>query len=360
MAKLTIAVTGATGKTGSVVVAELRKGGYPVHAWVHREDERSSQLAALGAKVVVVDLMDVERLFEELKGVQRAYYCAPYTPHMLHAAVGFATAAKESGLEHITVLTQWLASPSHPSLMTTQHWLADRVFSMTPNIGLTFVRPGFFADAYMVTMRLAANMGLYPWLYGDHLDAPPSNEDIARVAAATLMNPARHAGATYRPTGPRLVGKREIVESIGRAVGRSVKALPTPMWLFMKNAKLAGFPIELLYNFRDYIHDHKLGAFEWGAPSTDVLDVTGQPAEEFETIARRYAARLENRRTISNWLGTMAQFMAAPLSPGYGFERYERNLQRPFSMNPQYSVESSTWRIERGIEPPTMRKVRAK
>lgn len=43
-----IIVTGATGKTGSVVVAELLIAGYPVRAMVHREDDRSARLKAQG------------------------------------------------------------------------------------------------------------------------------------------------------------------------------------------------------------------------------------------------------------------------------------------------------------------------
>jgi uncharacterized protein YbjT (DUF2867 family) len=46
MLKPRILVTGATGRTGSVVVAELRKAGYPVRAMVHREDDRSAPTTA--------------------------------------------------------------------------------------------------------------------------------------------------------------------------------------------------------------------------------------------------------------------------------------------------------------------------
>ena len=50
MLKPRILVTGATGKTGSVVVAELLKAGYPVRAMVHREDGRSARLKAQGPR----------------------------------------------------------------------------------------------------------------------------------------------------------------------------------------------------------------------------------------------------------------------------------------------------------------------
>src|ERR1700736_5753571 len=149
MIKPRIIVTGATGKTGSVVVTELLKAAYPVRALVHREDQRSARLKAQGAEVAVVEMSDVERVADALKDVQRAYYCPPLDPYMIQGAAAFAVAAKEARLEHIVSLTQWLASPSHPSLMTRQHWLVDRLFSMTPGLAHTLIAPGFFAEVYL-------------------------------------------------------------------------------------------------------------------------------------------------------------------------------------------------------------------
>ena len=68
MIKPRIIVTGATGKTGSVVVSELLKAGYPVRAMVHREDGRSARLKAQGAEIAVADMSDVERVAEALEG----------------------------------------------------------------------------------------------------------------------------------------------------------------------------------------------------------------------------------------------------------------------------------------------------
>jgi NAD(P)H dehydrogenase (quinone) len=349
MTKPRIIVTGATGKTGSVLVTELLKAGYPVRAMVHREDDRSARLRAQGTEIVIGDMSDVERTADALRDVQRAYYCPPYDPYMIQGAVAFAVAAKESRLEQIVGLSQWLASPSHPSLATRQSWLVDQLFSMTPGVAHTIINPGFFADAYLVTIGLAAHLGVFPWMYGNSRNAPPSNEDIARVAVGALMNPARHAGQSYRPTGPELLGADDMAQAIGRAVGRSVRVVPTPTWLFMKAARMAGMSIDLMSNVRYYIDDHKRGAFELGAPTTDVLDVTGRPAEDFETIARRYAALPQNRRTFGNWVRELAQFMTAPLTPGFNFDRYDRELRRPFPFEPQSVPESKVWRREHAI-----------
>lgn len=344
-----ILVTGAAGKTGEIVTSLLRRAGYPVRAMVRREDARSTRLRAQGAEIAVADMCDVERVADALKDVQRAYYCPPFDPYMIQGAVSFAVAAQEANLEHIVGLTQWLASPSHPSLMTRQHWLVDRLFSMNSGVSHTIVNPGFFADAYLALTGFAANLGVFPWIYGSSRNAPPSNEDIARVAAAALMDPARHAGKTYRPTGPELLGAKEMANAIGRAVGRSVIPVPTPKWMFMKSARLIGLPIDLVSGLRYYIGDHQRGAFELGAPTTDVLDVTGQPAEDFETIARRYAALPANQRTLGNSVRQFAQFMIAPVSRGFALQRYDRELRRPFPSEPKLAPESKIWLREHAV-----------
>jgi len=140
-----------------------------------------------------------------------------------------------------------------------------------------------------------------------------------------------------------------MAEAIGRAVGRSVRVVPTPTWLFMKSARMGGLPIDLIGGVRYYIDDHKRGAFELGAPTTDVLDVTGQPAEDFETIARRYAALPSNRRTPGSWLRQFGQFVIAPLSPGFNLDRYDRELRRPVPSEPQFAPESKIWRREHAM-----------
>jgi hypothetical protein len=60
-----------------------------------------------------------------------------------------------------------------------------------------------------------------------------------------------------------------------------------------------------------------------GAPTNDVLEVTGRPAEDFETIARRYAGLPRYRRTLGNRLRELAMLLVAPFSPGFNLKRYD-------------------------------------
>jgi hypothetical protein len=144
-----------------------------------------------------------------------------------------------------------------------------------------------------------------------------------------------------------------MAHAIGRAVGRSVRVVPTPIWLFLKGMQMEGLPSDVISGVRYYIEDHKRGAFEFGAPTTDVLDVTGRPAEDFETIARRYAALPHNRPTLNNRMRAFAQFLITPLRPGPNLDRYDRELRRPFPLAPQFAPDSEVWRREHTIEPAT-------
>jgi uncharacterized protein YbjT (DUF2867 family) len=347
MQKPLILITGATGKMGAAVVAELRAQDWPVRAIVRARDGRSENLDRLGAETVVADLFDPDQLLGAMRGVARAYYCQTWDPYMLQSAAAFAVAAGEARLESIVGLTQWLASPAHPSLATRQSWFADQLFAMLPGVAHTIVNPGYFADNYLRLTSFAAHLGVLPSVTGDSRNAPPSNEDIARVAVAALIDPARHAGKSYRPTGPALLSTDDMAAILSRVLRRKVRRLEMPLWLFLKAARLQDSSAFLLSGLRYYVEDHKQGAFAFAAPNDDVREATGGPAEDFETTARRYAAAPEVQRTFGNGLRAFAQFMRIPFSHGYDLDRYDRGLGFPAPPEPRLAMADERWKAAR-------------
>ncbi len=353
-----ILVTGATGKTGNAIVAQLREKDWPVLALVHSRDARSERLDRLGVETVVADLFDPDQLQEAMQGTTRAYYCPPFHPYMIQSAAAFAAAAQETGLEAIVGLSQWLASPAHPSLLTRQTWLVDHMFSMLPGVSHTIVNPGYFADNYLRLIGFAAHLGVLPTLTGESRNAPPSNEDIARVAVAALTNPEKHAGRTYRPTGPALLSAGDMAQILSRVLHRKVRPMDMPMWMFLKAARMDGLSAFELSNIRYYVEDHKRGAFEVGAPTSHVFEVTGCQPEDFETIARRYAALPEAQRTFPKKLRTFTDFLRTPISPGYDLDRFEREQIFPLPPAPRLAIDDERWHAEHGsrsIQPPVVK-----
>jgi NAD(P)H dehydrogenase (quinone) len=350
MAHTRVLVTGATGKIGGAVAAQLLERGVPTRTLVHREDWRSARLRALGAEVVVGDMFDIQQVQTALEGVDRLYFNPPYHPHALDSAVAFAVAARRSGVQAVVALGQWLASPEHPSLMTRHAWLTDKLFELLPDTAHVAVDPGFFADNYMNLMPMAAQLGVLPTPTGAGRNAPPSNEDIARVAVGALLDPHRHDGRAYRPTGPTLLTGAEIADAMGQALGRRVRHIDIPPWMFMRavrvDANRLGFDLFTQSGLRHYLPESALGTWEVGGPTTHVRDVAGVEPEDFLTIARRYANGPDTRRTAGNFIRQVWTFMLTGLVPMHRLDRFDRRQQHPRPAHPQYSGKSTIWRAE--------------
>jgi NAD(P)H dehydrogenase (quinone) len=350
MANTRVLVTGATGRIGGAVAAQLLERGVTTRALVHHDDARSARLRELGAEVVVADMFDIQQVQAALDGVDRLYFNPPYHPHALDSAVAFAVSARRSGVQAVVALGQWLASPEHPALSTRQAWLTDKLFQLLPDTAHVAVDPGYFADNYLQVIPIAAQLGLLPVPTGAGRNAPPSNEDIARVAVGALLDPHRHDGRAYRPTGPTMLSGADIADAVGEALGRRVRHIDIPPWMFMRavrvSAKRLGADLFFESSLRHYLPEHPLATWEAGGPTTHVRDVAGVEPEDFLTIARRYVTGPDSRRTASNLIRQVGEFMLIGLVPMHRLDRFDRQQQHPQPAHPQLSGQSAVWRNE--------------
>ena len=344
-----IAVTAAAGKTGQAVVRELRVKGLAVRALVRRRDGRSETLERLGAEVIETDLFDGERMADAMRGVQRAYYCPPINPYTAMTLAAFMHAAEVNRLEAVAAMSQWLASPNHPALMTRDMWAVEQMVPTLKGAAVTILNPGFFADNYLrVAIGMAAQLGLYPNFLGDSRNAPPSNDDMARVAAGVLADPNRFAGRRLRITGPELIGAAEITTALSRVLRRKVRPLAAPEWLLNKVAAYRGEPRYDMAVVRYYFEDHRQGAFAYGAPTDVVREVTGNLAESFETTVRSYMALPDAQRGGAAFRRVLTEFVLAPLWRGYDHAAYERQLDLPRLAHPLHAMQDEAWKANHG------------
>jgi NAD(P)H dehydrogenase (quinone) len=329
-------VTTATGKTGRETVLSLLSRGLPVRAMVHRADARAEALRSRGAEIVVGNLADVDDIRKALHGVQRAYWAAPTAPSALE---------EEEKLEVVVAMSQWLADPGHHSAQTRAAWLTDRVFEWMPTVGSITVNPGFFAENYMYTLGSVAQFGFLTLPFGEGRNAPPSNEDIAAVAAALLIDPGPHLGQSYRPTGPALLSTGEFAEILGRMLGRTVRYRNIPFPLMAKSAKSIGFTDYAVTQLAWYVDELKRGTFAIGAPTDAVQRLTGRPPEEMATIARRYLNALPGtKRSPSGMARAMRVLAKSSITPAPSRARYLRTFQDGASIG-RLAVDSDRWRL---------------
>ncbi|MBB3604734.1 uncharacterized protein YbjT (DUF2867 family) [Mycolicibacterium sp. BK556] len=216
-------VTGATGNTGAPTVKILRDAGRRVRALVHTADERADELAALGAEVVVADLLDLHSTSSALAGVSAAYFCFPIAPGaLLTATTIFAQAASEAGVKAVVNMSQISARREAKSHAAQQHWLAERLLDRSAFI-TTHLRPTFFAEWLRWTWLRNEDGGVLQLPFGDGRHAPIAGSDQAKVIAAILQNPAPHDRQIYPLFGAQELNHHEIAAQIAGELGIPVR-----------------------------------------------------------------------------------------------------------------------------------------
>lgn len=347
MTKPRVLVTSAAGRTGMAAALELLRLGFPVRAFVHTDDARAARLRHAGAQTIVGNLFDFRDLRRAMIDVQRAYHCPPWTPNLLHGAMLFALAAEAAKLEVVALMSSWNPHPSHPVVLTREHWIANNVYQWMPSVDLVYVNPGLFAFNYLLGLPMVVNFGMLMAPFGEGLNAPPSNEDIGRLAAAVLADPARHVGRCYRPTGPTLLSPHDIAGILSTLLGRRVRYSDTPPAMFERAGRAMGYPLYALAWGRRFYEELRNGAFAIGAPTDHYETVCGRPPEDFETIARRYIAHPESiwpglRR--GSKLGTLRIVLRMLVTRVPDLDRWERDHYFPQLSAPQLAHESAEWR----------------
>jgi uncharacterized protein YbjT (DUF2867 family) len=337
-------VTGATGKTGGATAAALLARGERVRALVHRADGRSERLCQAGCELVVGSLEDFDDLTAALDGVQRAYYCPPLLPGALRKTALFAEAARAARLEVVVALSQWLVDPTHRALHSREKWLGEQLLARA-GFGVVTINPGFFADNYMAALEPMAQLGVMAMPFGDGRNAPPSNEDIARVIVAALVDPAPHVGQRYRPTGPRLLAPDEMAGIFAKVLDRPVHYRDAPLPLFLKVARSLGVTDYVLVQLHAFLEDYRRGSFAVGAPTDVVRAVGGAPPEDFETIARRYVrASSRARPSLGGKLRAIARLVGAMMTRAPDLDAIAARLDLPVPRSARLAADSARWR----------------
>ncbi len=345
-----ILVTSAAGKTGLPVTLQLLEKNAKVRAFVRRKDHRAERLRGAGAEVFVGNQYDLSDLRKAMQGVQYAYQCAPTAPNGLHFNAAFTAAAYEAKLEHVVTLGQWLSSVDHPSLFTREVYISDVLIGMRQEMSVTTVNPGWFADNYIMGMWLAAHLGLLAMPLGQgeaRKNAAPSNEDIARVVVAALLDPGTHGGKIYRPTGPALISPNEIAAAMGEALGRRVRYMDVSERMMLKALKAmppSNYSEPAASQLALYADEYRRGTFALNAPTDVVARIGGRAPESFVTIAKRaVATQPELRRSAARSAAALAGVARMLITRPPNLERVA--TQRDFvpAASPRFSQNDPDW-----------------
>ena len=296
---ITGAAGGLQGSTGRLVARLLLTQGIPVRAFVHKLDARSDELRQHGAEIVQGDLLNPAEVQAAMKNVKRAYFTYPVTDGLLEAATIFAAAARDAGLELVVNNSQFQGTPGDPafrdlqrapSFRKLQHRLADRIFDWAQVGAVHLQAPPYYENVRALVSRSVAEQdtAFLPWGDGNAVIPLTGAEDISRVAATLLVNSGLPSENAY-PLVSETPTVREIVETLGRAIGRPIRyvAITDQQWADAVKERLNPHALDHLTHLWQYFRKGE----QHPQPTDAIRAVTGRSPQ---TLAEFFLANAKS------------------------------------------------------------------
>lgn len=223
-----ILITGVTGHIGSELVPILLESGEPIRALVRNE----RKVAYLDPSIerVAGDLNDPITLDTAVRGVDRIFLVTLETQQDIHVL----EAARRAGVRQIVKLSTLEAS--RPVIQVGRWHVEREELIRASGLDWTFLRPGMFmTNTIEWWSDSIKTQGAVHFPGGKGRVAPVDPRDVAAVAALALTQPG-HQGQSYELTGPKLLTIGEMVQIIGRVLGKPLRYTDIPpiaarMWM---------------------------------------------------------------------------------------------------------------------------------
>lgn len=229
-----ILVTGATGNVGKPLVTQLLAKGALVRILVRDK----SKVAHLSDRVecVVGDLDQPESLRPAMQDVDRMYIVTPDTQQVTH----LVAAAKEAGVSHVVKQSTIEADRA---LGPGKWHRAQEELILASGMGWTFLRPTMMmANTIEWWSATIKSHGTVYFPGGKGKVAPVAPANVAAVAAAVLTAAPDHNGQVYELTGPESLTIGDMVQTLGKSLGRRLRYVNVPAPLAVLWLRRMGLP----------------------------------------------------------------------------------------------------------------------
>lgn len=220
-----ILVTGASGLSGSAIIREFARQGYPVRALVRNRAKAQALETLPTVEIVEGDMLRPGTLADALSGAERVLLISTADQQMVETQCAFIDAAREAGVRHIIKFSgaeSGVGFNQRNFRFTRMHEDVEHYLEQS-GLAWTHLRPSQFMQVYLrEAPTIIAQDALFLPMENARL-SPIDIEDIAKIVCALLRNGREHEGKSYDMTGPESLSMTEVAEQISRAVGRNIR-----------------------------------------------------------------------------------------------------------------------------------------
>lgn len=217
-----IAVTGATGQLGHLVIQTLLKT-VPASQIVAivRTPSKASDLAARGVVVREGDYEKPATLAKAFAGIDKLLLISSseLTGGRFRQHQAAIDAAKGAGVKFIAY-TSLLKADHSPLALAADHSATEKALKAS-GIPFTALRNGWYTENHTASISSALQYGVVLGAAGDARFASAARADYADAAAAVLTQDG-HAGKIYELAGDTSYTLADFAAELGRQVGRTI------------------------------------------------------------------------------------------------------------------------------------------
>lgn len=236
-----IAVTGATGQLGRLVIdALLKRTPAQELVAVVRSPEKAVDLAALGVQVRQGDYNQPQTLAAAFRGVDKVLLISSSEVGQREAQHNAAIeAAKAAGVK-LLAYTSLLHADSSPMGLADEHRTTEQAL-IASGVPYVILRNGWYSENYAASIAPALTHGVFIGAADEGKIASATRQDYAEAAAVVLTSDAP-VDKVYELAGDEAYTLTQFATEIAQTSGKAVRYQNLPQGDFAAALKAAGLP----------------------------------------------------------------------------------------------------------------------
>ena len=252
---MTIAITGATGQLGRLIIEKLKAAGQADVIALARSPEKA---ADLGVPARAFDYDQPDTLAPALSGVDTLMFIsASEIGRRVDQHRAVIEAAKTAGVPHV-VYTSVLHADTSALSLAEEHRQTEALLAAS-GLTVTLLRNGWYTENYAASIPSALEHGAFVGAAGDARISSAARADYADAAVAVLTN-ADHVGKTFELAGDDSYALTDLAAELSRRTGRDIPYVDMPEADYAGVLTQAGFPAPMAQAFAGFDTAAKAGA----------------------------------------------------------------------------------------------------
>ena len=233
-----IAITGATGQLGQLVVQKLKEK--KIEAELVALVRNPEKAASLGIEARTFDYDQPNTLPQALEGIDHLVFISGSEIGKREAQhYNVIKAAKQAQVKKIAY-TSLLHADTSSMILAPEHLATERML-MESDIPYTILRNGWYTENYTAGLKQAVEQGVIIGSAGNGQISSATREDYAEAIAEVITNDA-HTGKTYELAGDQTYTMQDLAAEARKQTSKSIEFLNLPEKEYSEKLQQVGLP----------------------------------------------------------------------------------------------------------------------